>query len=470
MTSPLSPMSPFLATALLAGLLLAGCSAVPDRTAELPAAPAAFRAQGTAGARVPEAPPRGEWWRVFHDPVLDDLERKASDGNWTIRLAAARLAQARAIARFAAASKSPLVGLGLNATRQEGPLTNAAGNSGPLYITGVNLSYEVDLFGRLAQEGAAAEMDAAERAALLNAARLLVQADLAQAYFSLRGLDAERDMLRAAVTSQRETARLTQGLVKSGLAPELSVVRLQAETEALANEALALDRRRAELESAIALLVGEPASGFQIAPASLAAAPPEIPAGIPGTVLARRPDVGAAGQAMFAAQHRAGAAQDAWLPRLTLTGSGGFASPALGTLLAANAGSVVAGALLSLPLFDGGRQEATVDKASADLDAALAAYAQQILVAIKDVEDQLVALRILADQDLVLQGATAAARRTSGLVASSYRGGLASQLELLDAQRNELRSRRQALQVQAARYTATVGLVRALGGGWDLPG
>jgi multidrug efflux system outer membrane protein len=171
---------------------------------------------------------------------------------------------------------------------------------------------------------------------------------------------------------------------------------------------------------------------------------------------------------MIAAEIRTGVAQDRWLPTLSLTAFGGFASATLGSLFSASAAGSALGALLSLPIFDGGRYLAGVAKANADLDAAAATYGQQILNALRDVEDQLSALRLLARKEAVLKGATKAALRTTELVASNYEDGLASQLELLDAERNELRIRRQALLVHAARFQATVGLIKALGGGWDV--
>jgi len=406
---------------------------------------------------------------VFADPTLDDLIRRADHGSFTVGEAAARLAQARAIQQATIAAQWPTLGLSANATREEGPLTNAASSSGPLYVVGANLAYEADLFGRLARESKAAGVDAAQREALLQAARLLVQADIAQTYFTLRGLDAERALLRGTAASYRRTARLTEGMVREGLASELTLVRLRAEAESVAADALTLDQRRAEVEHALAVLVGEPAPGFQIAPTTRAASLPSIPPGIPGTVLVRRPDVEAARRAMVAAQIRSGVAQDRWLPTLSLTASGGFASATLGSLFTGSAVGSGLGALLSLPVFDGGRYLAGVAKANADLDAAAASYGQQILVAFKDVEDQLSALRLLAAQQATLQRATDAARQTTALVESNYADGLASQFELLDAERSELRIRRQALTVHAARYQATVGLIKALGGGWDAP-
>jgi multidrug efflux system outer membrane protein len=458
--------------ALLFATILAACAPHPGGPGNLPTAPVAFREVNPAARQLAAAdvPANGAWWLVFADPALDDLIRRADRNNFTIRLAAARLAEARGIQKSTAAAQWPTLGFGFNATREEGPLTNAASTSGNLFVTGLNLSYEADLFGRLARESKAASLDTVEREDLLRAAKLLVQADIAQTYFTVRALDAERALVRDTTASRQHAARLTEGMVQSGLTPELTLVRLRVEVESAASEALVLDQRRAELEHALAVLVGETASTFQLAPMDQSASLPNIPPGIPGVVLVRRPDVEAARQAMIAAQIRTGVARDRWLPTLSLTGFAGFASPALGSLLAASAAGSGLGALLSLPIFDGGRYLANVAKADAGLDAAAATYGQQILVAIKEVEDQLSNLRLLAEQDAVLRRATDAAARTRTLVASNYKDGLASQLEVLDAERNELRDRRQALLVHAARFRATVGLVKALGGGWDIAG
>jgi outer membrane protein, multidrug efflux system len=449
---------------------LTACTHQSNQPNHLPATPAAFRETDPSTRQHPaaETAANGAWWLVFSDPELDALIRRADRNNFTVGLAEARLAEARAIQQATAAARWPTLSLGANATRAEGPLTNAASGSGPLYVVGANLSYEADLFGRLARQSEAAAMDTAEQDELLRAAKLLVQADIAQSYFTLRALDAERALVRGAAASQLKSVRLTEGLFRSGLASELSLVRLRAEAEAIAAEALTLDQRRAELEHALAVLAGESASTFRIAPAARSASLPNIPPGIPGAVLVRRPDVGAARQAMIAAQIRTGVAQDRWLPTLSLTAFGGFASSTLGSLLTGSAAGSTLGALLSLPIFDGGRYLAGVAKANADLDAAAASYGQQILIAFKDVEDQLSALRLLARQEAELKRASDAAQRATSLVASNYADGLASQFELIDAERVELRDRRQMLLVHAARYQATIGLIKALGGGWDV--
>jgi multidrug efflux system outer membrane protein len=254
-----------------------------------------------------------------------------------------------------------------------------------------------------------------------------------------------------------------------GSVAELDVARLRADLATAQAEALALDRRRAELEHALAVLLGETASSFridEISDSGWQAALPVIPPGIPGTVLARRPDVAAAQRTMLASQARVGIAKAAWFPGISLTTQQGYASPNLRDLIAAASRAYGVGLLLSLPLFDGGRKQAAVQGASAELEASLASYREQILVAVKEVEDQLSSLRQRTQQAQAHKRAVTAASRATTLAKSRYNSGLASQLELLDTQRNELRSRRQAVQVNLSQYQSTVGLIRALGGDW----
>jgi len=241
-------------------------------------------------------------------------------------------------------------------------------------------------------------------------------------------------------------------------------------TDLASNEAegLALERRRSQLEHALAVLVGESASNFAVASADWAVPLPQVPAGVPSTVLARRPDVAAAMNQLQAAQARVGVAQAAWFPSLSLTAAGGFASPEISDLFKWSARTWGIGALMSLPIIDGGRRNAAVQGARAEFDVAVASYREQVLVAFKDVEDELAALRLLTDQSEAQSRAVASASRATALSESRYRNGLVSQLELLDAQRSELRNRRQAVQVRAAQYQATVGLIRALGGSWQV--
>jgi multidrug efflux system outer membrane protein len=454
-------------TPLLAALVLAGCATAPAPLAQpLPELPAAFaETQGAWTTTTPaEAQPRGTWWKAFGDAQLDALVERAERGNTGVQVAAARLAQARAVLRATDADRSLQAGLGAGATReaQRGFGINPA----TTLSAGASLSYELDLFGKLARASDAAALDARSREALLQSTRLLVQAEVAQAYFTLRALDAERTLVRDTVAAYRDTLRLTERRFAAGDIAELDVARVRSEVSATEADALALDRQRSRLEHGLALLLGEPASGFRIEAADWRTALPRVPAGVPSTVLARRPDVSAAMHGLKAAQARVGVAQAAWLPSLSLTASGGFASGELSDLFRWSARAWGVGALLSLPLLDGGRREAGVANARAELDAALAGYREQVLVAFKDVEDELASLRLLAEQADAQSRAVEAASRATGLSETRWRNGLVSQLELLDARRSELRNRRQALQVRAAQYQSTVGLIRALGGGW----
>jgi len=454
-------------TPLLAALVLAGCASTPavPPQAEL-ATPATFKeGDGRWTVAAPaEAQPRGQWWKAFADPVLDELVEKAAANNTSIQTAAARLAQAQALLKSADAQRLPQLGVAAGATRQHAPAIGT--ELATLTQVGANLSYELDLFGRLARASNAASLDAQSREALLQSTRLLVQAEVAQSYLSLRALDAERALVRDTVTAYQGTLRLTERRHEVGDVAELDVVRVRTEVASTESDAFDLDRRRASLEHALAVLVGEAASSFTVPVRDWQTALPVIPAGVPGTVLARRPDVSAAQASLLAAQSRVGVAQAAWFPSLTLTGAAGHASPELGDVFRWSARAWSVGALLSLPIFDGGRREAGVQNANAELQVAQAAYREQILVAFKDVEDQLSALRLLSDQSQAQTRAVDSASRATVLSDSRYRNGLVSQLELLDAQRSELRNRRQALQVKSAQYQATVGLIRALGGDW----
>lgn len=464
-STPRTPLRSSLAPLVMV-LMLAGCasSAIVD-TSQVPAAPAAFKESATALASTTATPEvRGQWWAVFADPVLDSLITKANDSNTSIQVAAGRLAQARALAGQMDANRYPQFGVGAGVARQ---LNATTGNVAQTVVNaGANLSYEVDLFGKLSGASHAASLDAASREALLRSTQLMVQADVAQTYLSLRALDAERELVRGTLQAYQNTLRLTEVRLREGDVAELDVVRVRSEAASTEADALALDQRRAVLEHALAVLVGEVASNFAIAPADWSTALPMIPAGVPSTVLTRRPDIAAAQNAMQAAQARVGVAQAAWFPTFSLTANGGYAAPEVQDLFKLSTQAWGVGALLSLPLFDGGRRAAGVQGANAGLNIALSSYREQVLVAFRDVEDQLAALRLLAEQSEAQSRSIASSSRATVLSGSRYRNGLISQLDFLDAQRSDLRNRRQALQVKAAQYAATVGLIRALGGGW----
>lgn len=461
----------FILSTLTAALILAGCASAPaiDPSA-IPPTPVTFKEGDGRWTVAPpaESQPRGEWWKAFSDPLLDGLIARADAGNTSIRVAAARLTQARALVRSANADRLPQLGLGASAQRVEGIVAGTGGPARSLFTAGANASYEADLFGRIGRAVDAASLDAKSSEALLQSTHLLVQAEVAQAYFALRALDEERNLVRRTVSAYRDTLELTERRYRAGDVAELDVARARTEVASTESEAFALDRRRAELEHAIAVLVGEPASTFGLGDAQWQSALPVIPAGVPGTVLTRRPDVSAAQNAMLAAQARVGAAKAAWFPSVALTANGGQASTDVGDLFKWSARAWGVGALLSLPVFDGGKREAGIQFASGDMEAAVMRYREQVLVAFQDVEDQLSALHYLAEQADAQERAVASSTRSTALSNARYRSGYVSQLDLLDAQRSELRNRREAVQVRGAQYQATVGLVRALGGGWEV--
>ena len=456
---------------LILVLLLAACRASLPQIDEkaLPATPAAYKEGDGRWAVAPpaEAQPRGEWWKAFGDPVLDDLIARANAANASMQVAAARLKQARAFVRAAEAQRAPEIDANAGAARVGGIVNGVGGPARSLFSANANLSYEVDLFGRLAQGVDAAKLDAQSAEGLLQSARLLVQADVAQTYLALRAIDTERALVRSTVVAYQETLALTERRYRAGDAAELDVARARTEVAATESDALALDRRRAELEHALAVLIGEPASSFTLARADWDTALPIIPAGVPSTLLTRRPDVTAAQNSLLAAQTRVGVAKAAWFPSFALTGTAGYASPDLSDLFKWSSRAWGVGLIGSLPLFDGGRRRAGIENASGEFDAAIGRYREQVLVAFKDVEDELSALRLLAEQAQAQDRAVTSAARSTALSDIRYRNGYVSQLELLDAQRSELRNRREALQVRSAQYQSTVALVRALGGAWN---
>ena len=456
-----------LLTPLVAALVLAGCSSIKvSEPHALPAVPAAYKNPASPAAATAAQP---HWWKTFADAQLDALIERALAHNTSLQAAAARLDQARALLRNANAARLPQLGLAAASGRQGGGFYRSQGAAGTLHQLRLDASYEVDVMGRLAKVSQASRLDAQAAEALLASTRLLVQADVAQTYFALRALDAERALMRETVAAYKDTLRLTERRHAAGDVAELDVARLRTEVAATESDALVLDRRRQALETALAVLVGELPGQLSLAEDRWSEVLPAVPAGLPSSMLARRPDIAAAQAGYQAAQLRIGVAQTAWFPNLSLTGSAGGASPELADLFKSSAGLWGVNLLLNLPIFDGGKREAGVQNAAAQADEAAARYREQVLLAFKDVEDQLSSLALLDQQSRKQAEAVTAAQRALTLSDSRYRNGMIGQLELLDARRSELGNRRQALQVRAAQYQATVALIKALGGGWQLP-
>jgi len=452
----------------LAAALLSGCATAPLHQAALPAPPAAFAGPQVSGVPAP-VPPSGTWWQVFGDPVLDDLMARAMAGNSDLKLASAHLEQARALLKSAHASLWPQADVAYSPSRST--YLQPPGKAANSHALDLELSYEVDLSGRLSKAAHAANLDAKSSQALLADTRLLIQSRVAQSYFALRALDEDRAIVADTLGTYRQSLEVTQTRFREGDVAELDVARLQTEVATTEAEGLALDQQRAELAHALATLIGENATGFDVTTQAWTSEPwatavPVIPAGIPSQVLKQRPDVIAAQDQLDAAALRVGVARAAWFPTLSLTAQGGYVSSDLGHLFDTASHSFSLAGILSQAVFDGGRRNAAIDYAKGGLDVAFAGYHQTVLTAFQDVEDQLSDLDYLRKQQGAEDAAVAAANRAYTLSQSRYREGSSSQLDVLDAQRSLLAIRRQALHVRAAQYQSSVGLIRAIGGSW----
>ena len=464
-------------TPLLAALILAGCAA-PAFQQPAVEIPAAFKEAPQQGQWKPaepaEAQARGEWWKVFNDRTLDELIAEAAAANQNLAGAAARVKQARALAGVAQADRIPQVGLGAGA--QRGAASSASlglpqGSSvatNNLFQASLGASYEIDLFGRVASNVSAAQADAAASEATFRSVLLALQADVAQTWFRLRAADAELGLLRDTVRLREENVRINARRFELGDIGELDLARARTELATTKSEAIAMERSRAQLEHALAILLGKPAGAFAAASAPLeeSSAMPAIPAGLPSSLIERRPDIAAAQRAMIAANARIGVARAARFPVLALTGAGGAESADLSDVFRWSSRSWLLGAALSLPLIDGGRGRNNVLRSEAALEEAVAAYRQQVLGAFGEVEDNLVGLRTLGGQAAAIEDAVVSARRSADLAEKLYRSGRSGYLELLDAQRNLASAERTAVQLRGARATTTVALIRSLGGGW----
>lgn len=472
--------------AVLLAAALAGCSLAPPLETPQVDTPAAWKEalpEGERGtwkvAEPSDALPRGEWWKVFRDPVLDDLIARANAGNQTVAIAAARVRQARAVAGVAQADRIPTVnaGLGPYRYRPSGASQGVPDGSQPSPYTvwrGVlTFGYEVDLFGRVGNNVAAARSDAESAEATLRSVQLVMQADVAQTYFALRQADAELVVLRETAASREETTRLLQRRYDLGDIGELDLAQSRSQLANARAELAAVERRRAQLEHALALLTGRAPASLALAAAPLAGELPRVPAGLPSSLLERRPDIAAAQRTLAASNARIGVAKAAFFPSLNLTGFGGYESADLGDLFQWSSRTWLLGPLfgtiLTLPLIDGGRNQANLERTYALLDESVASYRQTVLGAFTEVEDQLVSLRTLAAQAEALRESVGAAQRAYDISQTRYRNGASSFLDVVDAQRTLLAVQLLETQTRGARAITTVALIRALGGGWEAP-
>lgn len=468
---------------LLAALLtLAGCSLAPTYERPAVATPAAFKEAPAEGqwktAEPAENLPRGEWWKAFADPVLDDLETRAAAANQDLKAGAARLGQARALQQNARSALFPQVGIGAGPTRQrpspasQGLAADADTGMSTLWRAQGTVAYEADLFGRVSSGVDAAKATTEQREALFRSLQLAIQADVAQAYFSLRELDALAALYAETVSLREQSTKLFQRRFDEGDISELELARARTELASARSEALGIARQRAVAEHSLAILLGQAPAAFALPAQPLARVNLQVPAGLPSALLERRPDIAAAERAMAAANARIGTARAAFFPRLSLTGALGYESAELGNLFKWSSRAFVmgplVGTLLSLPVFDGGARQASVDQAHAVYAEEAANYQQTVLKAFKEVEDNLAHLRLLGDQTQAQDEAVQSARRAARLSQIQYREGSVSHLNVIDADRSVLQQQKTAVQLDAERARATVNLIRAIGGGWNM--
>ena len=471
-------------SSLLAALLLAACGtpefkqpaiAVPSNFKESSSVMIAPDGTSWKQANAAEVQPRGEWWLAFNDPLLTQLIETATKENANLAIAAARLKQARAIAGIAAADRTPQIGVNVGAARERAsPLSlNLPGNTpvAPINVYQANLtaSYEVDLFGRVSSNVSAAHADAASVEANYRSVLLSLQADVAQTYFRLRETDAELATLNQTVDLREKSFHVNQRRYDLGDLGEFDLARSQTELSLSRADAIGLQQQRVANEHALAVLLGQPAANFSASdnPLTSLAGLPVIPAGLPSSLLERRPDIASAQRAMEASNARIGVARSAMFPALMLNASAGGEGTSFADLLNWSSRSWVLGALMSLPIIDGGRNKNNVIRSEAVLEESVASYRQRVLVAFSEVEDNLAGLRILAGQAAQIDAALVSARRSADVAQKLYDAGRFRYLDLLDTQRNLTAVERSEAQLRGSRAVTTVALIRALGGGWD---
>jgi NodT family efflux transporter outer membrane factor (OMF) lipoprotein len=458
-------------------MLPAACTLGPNYARPAVEAPAAYKeAQGWKPAQPRDNEPRGNWWSVFNDPQLDALVSQVEVSNQTIKAAEARVREARALTQQAQAALFPIVTANASATRSGGRggtgsnVDNAGGQGGGPrnnFNVALDVNWELDLWGRVRRTIEAGEATAQASVADLEAAKLSAQAQLAEDYFLLRVQDAQIRLLNDTVDAYQKSLKLTQNQYAVGVAARADVA--QAETQLKSTQAQALDAgvQRAQLEHAIAVLLGKPPADFSIAAEAVATTFPPIPPGLPSELLERRPDIAAAERRAAAANAQVGVAEAAFFPSLTLSATGGFQSSVLSQLFSLPSRYWSLGPALAQTIFDAGLRRAQTAQAMATYDENVASYRQTVLAGFQEVEDNLAALRILEQEALVQDEAVKSARESLTITLNQYRAGTANYLAVVVAQATALSNERAALAILARRQTASVTLIKALGGGWD---
>ncbi len=459
----------------LAATLLTACTMGPDYVRPTAAVPAAYKEDPNWKPATPaDHLPREAWWEVFGDPGLNALAVQVELSNQTVQAAAARYRAAQTLVAQARAGFFPKVTGSASVVRSQsmigaGQVATAAG--GPRTTTeavALSVPWEIDLWGRVARQVEANQASADVSAADLESARLSAQATLAQDYFLLRVSDAQKALMDRTVAAYQRALDITRNRYAAGVVPQSDVV--LAETQLKTSEAQSIDLgvQRAQLEHAIAVLIGRPPAALALAPAAPPQGFPVIPAEVPSQLLERRPDIASAERLAAAANAQIGVARAAYFPTLTLTGSAGYQGANLGKLIGIANPYWSVGPALAATLFDAGLRRAQNAQALANYEAAVATYRQTVLGGFKEVEDNLAALRILSEEAAVQEAALQAARRSVELTLNQYKAGTVSYLNVVTLQAVQLSSERTALDIQGRRLTAGVLLIKALGGGWQV--
>jgi NodT family efflux transporter outer membrane factor (OMF) lipoprotein len=460
---------------LLAALIVGGCTVGPKYQRPATDVPAAYKDPGNWKTAEPgDAVAKGKWWEVYQDPQLNALEEQIAVSNQNLKIAQAQFLQARAALKISRSGLFPTVTGGVTATRlhqsSNRPLFNSANAKTDYsdYTIPFDASYEADVWGRVRRTVEASRAEAQASAADLATVDLSLHAELALDYFSLRGLDAQKALLDSTVVSYEKALELTQSRYHGGLASAVEVAQAQTILETTRAQAVDVMVQRAAFEHAIAVLIGQPASTYSLPAKLLATPPPAIPPGLPSDLLERRPDIAAAERRVQEANALIGVARAAYFPQITLSAAGGFESAIITTLIQGPSGLWSFGGAAVETIFDAGRRRGISDQAIAAHEQTVANYRETVLTAFQQVEDNLSALRILEEEAKTQDGAVAAAEHSLALSINRYRGGVTSYLEVTIAQSAALADEVTAVSILTRRMTASVLLVKALGGGWNV--
>jgi NodT family efflux transporter outer membrane factor (OMF) lipoprotein len=470
-----------IAMAVVAGMLavLSACASVgPNYVKPAPLSPQAKSAiplsyEEMDGWRLAEPKDnvlRGNWWEIYANPELNALEEQVSAANQNVAQAEANYRQAQALVRASRSGFYPAVTGGASVTRSRrssevGGL-GAPGASNDFRLP-IDFSWEIDLWGRVRRTVEASQAGARASQADLASVLLSAQALLAQDYFQLRTIDAQKKVLEDTIGGYQKTLDLTNNRYTAGVASRADVLQAETQLKTVQAQSIDLGVQRAQLSHAMALLVGKPPSAFFVPVAPLVETPPAVPIGVPSDLLERRPDIASAERSVAAANARIGVAEAAFYPNVTLSASAGLEAASLAKWLTWPARFWSVGPAVSEVLFDGGLRRAQTDQARAAYDAEVSAYRQTVLTGFQEVEDSLAALRVLEEEARVQQEALAAARQTVDIVTNQYKAGTVSYLNVIIAQTTALSNEQTALNILGRRMAASVSLVKALGGGWD---